>query len=106
MDGEEAPYELYPQQQGFSDIGTRLRDIEEKQRLLKDRVLIVGKNLVEEREKSFEEIQELKSMILQIKEDMISIKQAVQAMTEQINKTARKEEVDMLQRQLDILRKG
>ena len=105
MDGEEAPYELYPTQSGFSDVNTRLRDIEEKQRLLKDRVLIMGKNLVEEREKSFEEIQELKSILLKLKEDTIVIKQAVQTMTEQINKTARKEEIEMIQRQLDILRK-
>ena len=104
MDGEENFYPEPAGQQYFSDVNTRLRDIEERQKLLKDRTLIMGKNLVEEREKSFAEIQEMKKAILNLKEDMVLIKQALQSLTEHINKTARKEDFDILQRQLDILR--
>ena len=34
---------------------TKLRDIEEKQRLLKDRLLLLGQTHIEEREKTFSE---------------------------------------------------
>ena len=51
-------------QQFFSDTNTRIRDIEEKQRLLKDRTLIIGESLVEEREKTFSEMQEIKKDLI------------------------------------------
>ena len=104
MESDENFYPETSGQQYFSDVNTRLRDIEERQKLLKDRTLIMGKNLVEEREKSFAEIQEMKKGILNLKEDIVSIKQTIQSLTEHINKTARKEDFDILQRQLDILR--
>ena len=89
--------------QYFSDIHTRLRDIEEKQRLLKDRTLLIGQNLVEERKKDFNEMQEMKKTILQLKEENIRMKEFLQRMSEQVSELARKEEVMIIQRQLDIL---
>ena len=53
----------------FSEINTRLRDLEEKQRLLRDKMLLVIKGLVNEREKTFTEIQELKSDVAMILDD-------------------------------------
>ena len=94
----------YGEQDYLSDLTIRLRDIEEKQHILKDRVLIMGKNLVEEREKSFVEIQEMKKSILLLKEESIKLKNIIQNLTEQINKAARKEELMIIQRQLDLLR--
>ncbi len=94
----------YSEQDYFSDLNIRLRDIEEKQHILKDRVLIMGKNLVEEREKSFAESQEMKKSILLLKEENARLKNIIQNLTEQLNKTARKEELMIIQRQLDLLR--
>ena len=47
----------------FSEVNTRLRDLEEKQRLLRDKMLLVTKGLIGEREKTFNEIQELKKNV-------------------------------------------
>ena len=102
---ESPEYAGYEGQQYFSDVNTRLRDFEEKQRILKDRVLIMGKNLVEEREKTFSEIQEIKKTLLLIKEETLKMREALQNITEQVNKGARKEELAIIQRQLDLLRK-
>ena len=88
----------------FTDLSIRLRDMEEKQHILKDRVLIMGKNLVDEREKTFMEIQEMKREILLLKEENAKLKNIIQNLTEQINKSARKEELMIMQRQLDLLR--
>jgi len=43
----------YPEQ--FSeDILLKVRDLEEKQRILKDRVLLIGQNLIDTKEKTSE----------------------------------------------------
>ncbi|HLC53820.1 MAG TPA: hypothetical protein VJK03_04730 [Candidatus Nanoarchaeia archaeon] len=83
----------------------RLRDIEEKQRLLKDRIILIGKSLIEEREKSFNEMQELKKSAFVLKEEQLRMKEIIQRIAEQLNATARKEELMILQRQLDMIRK-
>ena len=92
-------------QQVFSDINTRIRDFEEKQRLLKDRVLLVGQSLVEERDKNFSEIQILKKDMIKLKEDTLRIKEMLQRITEQLEVVPRKEELMILQRQFDLFRK-
>ncbi|MFH1290202.1 MAG: hypothetical protein ABIH92_02220, partial [Nanoarchaeota archaeon] len=47
----------------FVDINTRIRDLEEKQRLLKDRMLLISESFVKERDKNFSEIQEMKKVV-------------------------------------------
>lgn len=95
------PYQS-PEQQYFADVNTRLRDIEEKQKLLKDRTLLIGKNLIDDRESLFNELQELKRAVLKMKEDQTRMQEFLKRVSEQISETARKEEVLMLQRQLNI----
>ena len=92
------------QAQYFSDINARLRDVEEKQRLLKDRTLLIGQNLIDEKEDTFKDIQELKKIVLILKEENIKMKEFIQRMGEQISELARKEELMVLQRQFDIFK--
>lgn len=81
-----------------------LRDLEEKQRLLKDRVLLIGNSFVEEKEKMQNELQELKKEVLILKEEVKRIREIIERISEQLSNTARKEEIAIIQRQLDILR--
>jgi hypothetical protein len=97
--------ETYAQQQFSVDPSGRLRDLEEKMLLLKDRVLLVGQTLVDERDKTFREMQEMKKSLILMKEETNRIKELVERITEQLNGVARKEEIMILQRQLDLLRK-
>jgi hypothetical protein len=98
---EASEYSQYPAANPISKI----RDVEERQRLLKDRILLLGQTHIEEREKTFTDLQELKKAVIQIKEENIRIKELLQRITEQINKTARKEELAILQRQFNLFRK-
>lgn len=93
-----------PMQQYFSDLTTRIRDLEERQRLLKDRTLLIGQNLVNEREKTFEDIQELKKIIFRLNEENLRMKEMMQRVSEQITDFARKEDLSILQRQFDIIK--
>jgi hypothetical protein len=88
-----------------AETSTRLRDIEEKQRLLKDRLLLFGESLVEEREKTFSDIQEMKADLIKLKDETQRAKDLLQRITEQVSNLARKEELMILQRQFDLFRK-
>lgn len=96
--------EGYSPDQLFSDVNTRIRDLEEKQRLIHERVILTGKTLVEERDKNFNEIQAMKKSLFQLKEDMSKAKELLQRLTEQFSSLARKEELMILQRQFDLFR--
>ena len=93
-----------PGQQFSSEINMRLRDIEDKQRLLKDRVLLLGNTLIEEKESSFEEIQKMKKTLLQLEGENKRMKSILKNITEQVDNSARKEELMILQRQFDLFR--
>lgn len=95
----------YYSQQPSAEAGIRLRDLEEKQRILKDRILLVGETLVKERDKNFSELQELKSSLIKLKEENARIKELLQRVTEFLSSTAKKSEIEMLQRQFDLFRK-
>ncbi|OIO81494.1 hypothetical protein AUJ84_00960 [Candidatus Pacearchaeota archaeon CG1_02_32_132] len=86
------------------ESGTRLKDLEEKQRLLKDRVLLIGQNLVEERAKTFNEIQEMKKELFILKEENLRMKEFIQRLSEKSSQLARKEELMILQRQFDMFK--
>lgn len=90
-------------QEGISTL--KIRDIEERLRLVKDRLLLVGRTHIEEREKTFSEIQSLKTKVIKLTKDNIRIQEILQRITEQLNKTARSEDLAILQRQFNLFRK-
>jgi len=92
------------EQQIYAEIGARIRDLEDKQRLLKDRTLLIGQSLIDERDKTFKEIQEMKKDVIKLKDENARLKDFVQRMSEQIGNMARKEELMILQRQFDLFR--
>ena len=87
------------------DANGRLRDIEEKQRLLKDRVLLVGKSFVEDREQMLGELREMKKTVVIMQKENERLKELMINVTEQLSHCARKEELEILRRQLDLMRK-
>lgn len=88
----------------FADLNTRIRDLEEKQRLLKDRMLLISESFVKERDKNFKEIQDMKKFTEGLKLENGRLKELLLRISEVIDKTARREELMILQRQFDIFR--
>lgn len=88
----------------FVEVNTRLRDLEEKHNLLREKVLLVGQSFVKERDKSFSEIQELKRTIEVLKSDNERFKTILSRIGEGVDKSARREELMILQRQFDLFR--
>jgi uncharacterized protein (DUF342 family) len=92
------------QEQTYYD-SARTRDLEEKVRVLKDRILLIGKTLLEEKEKNNKEIRDMKAMLIKMKSDTDRMKEVLERISEQLTNTPKKEELSILQRQLDLLRK-
>lgn len=96
------PQEYQPTEEYYGDAQNRLKDIEEKQRLLRDRILLIGKNMVEERDSMLQEIQEIKKLLSKTREENIKIQDFLKKVADQLSESARKEELMMLQRQIDL----
>ncbi|MBU0907445.1 MAG: hypothetical protein KKD18_00080 [Nanoarchaeota archaeon] len=88
----------------FLDLNTRIRDLEEKQRLLRDRMLLISESFVKERDKNFEEIQAMKQTVEKITLENARLKELLLRISEVIDKSARREELMILQRQFDMFR--
>src|SRR3989338_10547495 len=85
-----------------ADVSNRLKDIEEKQRILRDRVLLIGKNVVDDRESIMAELTELKKLLFKTNEENIKIQAFLNKVADQLADSARKEELLMLQRQIEL----
>jgi hypothetical protein len=90
----------------FTDVNTRIRDLEEKQRLLKDRMLLISESFVKEREKNFNEIQDMKKVVELLRAENKRLKEILLRISEGVDKSARKEELMILQRQFDLFREN
>lgn len=86
----------------LADISVKIRDIEEKQNIIKDRVLLIGDNLVSEKEEISNEIQELKGKLFANTEELKKIKLALERIIDDLNNFVRKNEFQILQRQFEM----
>lgn len=82
-----------------SMFSTKLRDIEEKQRLLKDRLLLIGQNLIETKQKTTSDILEIKKEIEILKRNMERLIGFLETASAEFSKFARKEDLEILSRQ-------
>ncbi len=95
-----------PQAQGdqvkflLSDFNTRLRDLDERNRLIRERVLLLGQNLISSRQDIDEELKELKKDNLETKQDLDKIKKTTTALLTEFNKFVKRDEMAVIERML------
>lgn len=97
---DQEQYSNYPQQ-GVEE-GVRLRDMEERQRLLRDRILLVGKNLIETRGETEKELGKIKRDLETIKQDIVKIKSLLSTISEELGNTAKRSELMILEKQFKM----
>lgn len=85
-----------------SELGIRLSELEEKQRLLKDRILLVGNNLISIKEAHDRQFYEIKKQLKEIESDIKSIKQLNERILSELGNFARKSELEILKRQFTM----
>lgn len=84
------------------EFGTRLTEVEEKQRLIKDRILLIGENLVNTKEEYDKQDIETKKKISEIYSDLKTIKQLNKRIIEELENFARKTELAIVERQIKM----
>ena len=85
--------------QYFTETSTKVRDLEEKQRILKDRILLIGQNLIEFKEDSHKIFLEIKKEIEILKHDLERLKSFIETASSEFSKFARKEDLEILSKQ-------
>jgi len=88
----------YPQQ-NFNDSTAKIHDLEEKQRILKDRLLLIGRNLIETKEETNEKILEMKKEIQILKQNTERLINFIENASSEFSKFARKEDLQILAKQ-------
>ena len=87
------------QDQNSWEINTRMRDLEERQRILRDRLLLIGQNLIEIKEKGNEDTLKIKRDIEIIKRNMERMVSFLETASGEFSKFARKEDLEILSKQ-------
>ena len=85
--------------QYFGEVNLKLRDLEEKQRILKDRLLLIGENLVELREKTTKDNLEIKKNIAIMQEQLKKMLSFLETASSEMTKFAKKDDMDILYKQ-------
>jgi len=86
----------------FADSSTRINELEEKQRLLKDRLLLIGENLISTKEEVEQELSQIKQNQKQITLQLKQFQQQNQRIIYELQNLSRKSEVEILQKQFKM----
>ena len=93
--------EQYPTEQyQNSDFNIRLRDIDERNRLIRERVLLLGKNLITSKEQTDEELDKLKRENAELKRELDKVKRVANSLLTEFNKFVKREELTLVERML------
>lgn len=79
-----------------------IQDLEERQRNLKDRLILIGQNLIDFRDETEDEILNLKKDIEILKNTVSKIKNFIETISGELNKFAKKEDLEILIKQAKI----
>jgi len=83
-----------------SDFNTRLNDLEERNKIIRERVLLLGQNLISTKEESDSEIEKLKKQINLMQRDLEKLKLLNQSIISEMNKFVKRDEVLVVERML------
>ena len=96
--------EVFQEDPYFTEINTKIRDLEEKQRILKDRTMLLGENLIELKESVQEDMVEVKKSMETMKQQLERLKSFLETASGEFSKFARKEDLIILQKQAKMFK--
>ena len=82
-----------------NEMVVKVRDLEEKNRIIKERTILIGKNLIEIRESVSQEMLEIKKELELIKQDIKRTNSFLEMASREFTNFARKEDVAILAKQ-------
>ncbi len=84
------------------DVITRLRTLESKQEYLREKLLVVNQNMIEEYKELFSEIKTINSDVKEIKHNLLEIQDAIKKIAKEIENFAPKESLKILEKYINI----
>jgi hypothetical protein len=84
----------------LSDLGTRVRDIEERTNTTKERLLLIGSNLLETKEEVQEKVAQIEKQNNQLLTEIKKINSLTQMISSELNNFVRKDEIILIERML------
>mgnify|MGYP001265595390 CR=1 FL=1 len=91
--------ENYGQVYAEPNTSMRMKDLEEKQNILRERLLLIGKNLIEIKEGTNEKLLEIKKELEKIKYESEKMKSFLEVISGEFSKFAKKEDLEILAKQ-------
>jgi hypothetical protein len=85
--------------QNFGNTSIKLKDLEENYRILKDRTILIGQNLIETKENTDKKILEIRREMEILKNNMQRLVAFMETASEEFSKFARKEDLEILYKQ-------
>lgn len=84
----------------LGDFNTRLREIDERNKLVRERVLLLGKGLLSSKDTLEASLGELKRENLEIKRELEKVKKTTNLLLTEFNKFVKRDEMTLLERML------
>jgi hypothetical protein len=81
------------------DLNAKIRTLEERQRILKDQLLLIGQNLVEIKERTNQKSLEMKKDIEVMKQTLDRLSSFLETISGEFSKFAKKEDLEILTKQ-------
>lgn len=91
--------EVQEYQGGYDNSLTKIRDIEDKQKIIKDRLMLLGQNLISMKEKNNHEINEMKKDIEELKTTLNRLKDFLDVLSTELPNFAKKQDIEILKKQ-------
>jgi len=82
-----------------NDLTLKIRDIESKQRVMKDRLLLIGQNLVEMKDNTNVKILEIKKDVEKMKQELEKLSSFLETVSGEFSKFAKKDDLELLTKQ-------
>jgi len=96
----------------FGDVTAKIRDIEQKQKIMKDRIFLIGENLIELKDRTEEKLLGIKKDVEIMKQNLDRLSSFLGTVSGEFSKFAKKEDLQILTKQakmfqpLDFVRKS
>ena len=85
-----------------TDMVNRTRVLEGKYNLLRDRVLVINQNMIDEYKRLLIELKGLNSDIKDVRDDVFKIKEALKHLIKELDLFARKDDVKVLEKYINL----
>jgi len=87
-----------------SDENLKVRDLEERQRLVKDKLNLLSKNFIDLKETLEKDVIDLRISTENMHDEIIKIKDIISRITEELDNKAKRSELELVAKQLKIMK--